>query len=129
MGREVRRVPPGWEHPRDERGDYVPLYDGADLARDVEEYEAVEPEWRPDPARYMPAWNADEATAWCVYETVTEGTPASPVFDEPEALLRWLVEEAGYSSEAAARFLVDGWAPSFVVRGGVFLDGIEDKAR
>ena len=29
MGREVRRVSPNWEHPKDERGAYVPLFDGA----------------------------------------------------------------------------------------------------
>ncbi len=27
MGREVRRVPPGWEHPRDRNGKYIPMHD------------------------------------------------------------------------------------------------------
>lgn len=27
MGREIRRVPKGWEHPRDERGNYQPMFD------------------------------------------------------------------------------------------------------
>lgn len=26
MGREVRRVPENWEHPRNEKGDYIPLF-------------------------------------------------------------------------------------------------------
>jgi len=28
MGREVRRVPPDWQHPKDERGHYIPLLGG-----------------------------------------------------------------------------------------------------
>lgn len=28
--REIRRVPPGFEHPRDEQGNFIPLYDGLD---------------------------------------------------------------------------------------------------
>ncbi len=27
MGREIRLAPPGWEHPRDHRGEYVPRFD------------------------------------------------------------------------------------------------------
>lgn len=27
MGREVRRVPQNWEHPKDQHG-YIPLFDG-----------------------------------------------------------------------------------------------------
>ena len=27
MGREVRRVPPTWEHPKDASGEYIPLHD------------------------------------------------------------------------------------------------------
>jgi len=27
MGREIRRVSEGWEHPKDARGNYQPLYD------------------------------------------------------------------------------------------------------
>jgi hypothetical protein len=29
MGREVRMVPPDWQHPKDERGRHVPLLDGS----------------------------------------------------------------------------------------------------
>ena len=27
MGLEIRRVPPGWEHPTDERGEHIPVLD------------------------------------------------------------------------------------------------------
>lgn len=29
MGREVRMVPKDWEHPKDENGHYIPLYEGS----------------------------------------------------------------------------------------------------
>lgn len=35
---------------------------------------------KPDPAHYMPTWTATEQVGWCLYETVTEGTPVTPVF-------------------------------------------------
>lgn len=142
MGREVRRVPSGYEHPRDKRGNYVPLFDGRGYAGDLAYFEAHEAEWRasygddlggetrPDPARYTEAFPLDTATAYCIYETVSEGTPWSPVFDEPEALLHWLVVSAGYEPEAAAKFLVAGWAPSFVgTIGGELRDGIASFGR
>lgn len=50
-------------------------------------------EWdgdRPDPADYMPDWLDAERTHLQMYETTTEGTPISPVFETPEKLARWL---------------------------------------
>ena len=32
MGREVRKVPENWNHPKDEKGSFVPLYSGAGVA-------------------------------------------------------------------------------------------------
>ena len=26
MGREIRRVPANWQHPKDGHGDYIPMY-------------------------------------------------------------------------------------------------------
>lgn len=43
MGREVRRVLPNWEHPKNEHGHYIPLFDGmgyyAAVRRWIEETE------------------------------------------------------------------------------------------
>ncbi len=65
MGREVRLVPPGWEHPRDERGEYIPQFD--------ENY-------RGEDARFQ------------VYENISEGTPVTPAFTTEEELEEYLVE-------------------------------------
>ena len=61
--REVRCVPAGWEHPRDERGRHNPLL----------------PEQMPEPG---------DGVAIMAYETTSEGTPISPAFpDTPEPSL------------------------------------------
>ena len=151
MGREIRKVPKGWEHPKTDRYGkeaYEPLYD--------EDYEAVAAEWlrecilwingeHPDqndatpstqkyfweydcgpPSKedYRPAWTDEERTCIQMYETVSEGTPVSPVFETPEELVEYLVEggdewdrsrgTGGRSREAAEAFVKGGWAPSGV---------------
>jgi hypothetical protein len=66
----------------------------------------------PDPEYHRTRkWTPEEATAYQVYSTVSEGTPVSPVFETTEALQQWLVEQ-GHSEHAAARFIETGWAPS-----------------
>ena len=133
MGREIRRVPPDWEHPKDERGHYKALYDN--------DYESAAQVWEKEYAEFMalsPAerqdkygcahywdydnppnselyreekWTPEEATAYQIYETVSEGTPVSPVFSDLDLLKQWLVDQ-GYSEKAAKEFANIGWVPS-----------------
>jgi hypothetical protein len=49
-----------------------------------------------------------------VWETITEGSPISPVFRTPEALASWLVAKKGYTPEAAKGFAGAGWCPSMM---------------
>ena len=116
MGREVRRVPPDWKHPRRGRN-YVPLFEGPWEAaaerwdRDAAQFAKGKwhdgdplpdsaagltyAEWdgeRPKREDYMPTWSAEETTHWQMYETTTEGTPLSPVMPTPEALAHWLAD-------------------------------------
>lgn len=122
MGREVRRVPADWEHPK-KNGRYEPLYDGsytkrarqwlddarawddgthADLVRDPE-LKARMPffwEWDggpPDPEDYMPDWPEERRTHLQMYENTSEGTPISPVMSTPEELARWLADNRASS--------------------------------
>ena len=112
MGRELRRIPRNWEHARNERGDYMPLKDGLNLALREWEAEAVKwaegiipekqkypsmsfEEWygeKPNPQDYMPDWPEAERTQWQMYETSTEGTPISPPMESAEALAHWLAD-------------------------------------
>jgi hypothetical protein len=46
---------------------------------------------KPDPADYMPVFGVPEAElGWCLYETVSEGTPTTPVFATAEELIEHL---------------------------------------
>jgi hypothetical protein len=117
MGREIRRVPPNWEHPKDERGNYKALYDQdfnsaarewldgciawengthEDLIKDPELKKKYPYYWQlnddpPDEEYYRPAFT-EEPTWYQVYETVSEGTPVTPPFATKEELINYLVE-------------------------------------
>ena len=59
MGREVRRVPKDWEHPKHECGpsvgNHIPLHDGS--------YEAIAREWEEECAKWCTGWRPDCADA------------------------------------------------------------------
>lgn len=66
------------------------------------------------------AWEREDPPAgegWQLWETVSEGSPISPVFADAEGLAQWLVHDAGRlgrvsSIEVARRFVGVGWAPT-----------------
>jgi len=127
IGREIRRVPPGWEHPRDERGSYIPLFDRSAGTLGQIDQELPEELLAADPPPVMPGWAPEEAPCYQIYENVTEGTPVSPVFDSMDRMRDWLVGQ-GYTRRAAEGFCRHGRAPSLVVADGqVYLD-IESAA-
>lgn len=76
------------------------------------------------------AWYDDErydppaGEGWQVWETVTEGSPISPVFADADGVYRWLLQQ-GYSQPAALAFVDAQWAPSMVMVDGEVKDGIE----
>lgn len=115
MGREIRRVPPHWEHPRDD-GKFRPILNQrfADAAAEWKKnYAAWERGERPDYCTgesatlefwewhggppdgretYLP-YDEAEATWFQVYETVSEGTPCTPPFATETELVDHLVAE------------------------------------
>ena len=121
MGREVRMVPPDWEHPKDESGNLIPLhggsfgkkfvswkigkdrwekgfvwgYDEKDWVPKDESCIGTWEEWEgPEPleSKYMPDWPESERTHFQMYETTSEGTPISPPMESQESLTRWLAD-------------------------------------
>lgn len=146
MSREIRRVPPRWEHPRftsehpDVKrypyllGRYVSkharTYEEAlsDEASDRAEYDPKEfngasyeefyGSEKKNPENYMPA--VDEATAWYqVYETVSEGSPVTPPFETTDELINWLVNRGtNYGTPYEERYSIKG-AESLVQDGWV----------
>lgn len=166
MGREVRRVPLDWQHPRiatsgkyewQRPGRCRPVFMARTYREAKVEWDSNNSAWidgthedlvdgttnkgenpsysdwnggPPDPEYYRQReWAAEEATAYQVYETVSEGTPVSPVLPTREALIAWLTSPIpaterypdlsvqGMSREQAERFAGVGCAPSFICDG------------
>ena len=117
MGREVRRVPANWQHPKMNNGRYRPLFDESyreamdrwTKARDLfvqGKDDVGEPlsehakgctfeEWhgnKPDPDYCRPDWTDEDRTHYQMYENTSEGTPISPVFATPEEVARWCAD-------------------------------------
>jgi hypothetical protein len=159
MGREVRRVPASWEHPKDAKGRYVPLRDGygsdlrawneaaekwsrgefPDYAGEEDRMLSFE-EWEgpcPDASEYMPDWPNSERTHIMMYEDTTEGTPISPAFEAAEELAKWLADTGASafggmtaSYEAWLSTINRGFAPSMVISAkGVMHSGVEAIGR
>jgi hypothetical protein len=169
MGREIRRVPAGWEHPTEATHhgqQFKPLYDESfqeaaeqwwqaalawhrrDDAANAEYYAKYPWYWQwggvpPDLDHYRPDWSDDERTHLQIYETVSEGTPCSPVFATAEDLIEWMVQpidrtspynkgadwqcSQGRTREAATAFVNSGGGPSMVILGGKIYDAIDSS--
>lgn len=146
MSREIRRVPVDWQHPRDEKGNYIPMHD--------EDYETASTKWKSEFAAWengthtslekhpelkgtMEFWERDsppdpdvcrpkfigEPTHYQIYEDVSEGTPVSPIFATLEDMKVWLISQ-GFSEYASTEFIRVGWAPSMVFLPGKGISGI-----
>jgi hypothetical protein len=145
MGREVRRVPATWQHPKDQHGSYIPLYPGNQFAQTIIHWREGDAMWSlgfkksystdgsgwelhgevgpysewdgecPDPAEYMPAWPDEFCTHMMMYEDTSEGTPLSPAFETPEELARWLADN-GASAFGNDTASYEAWLR--VCRGG-----------
>ena len=114
-GRELREIPQGWEHPRDENGRYIPLLP-AGYVGDEE----------PVPAdKIMPDAQWRILREIVAYETVSEGTPISPAFpDTPEGrldLLRYCAEHCTTFGDHQAD--AEAWAAILFGDTAVALDG------
>ncbi len=144
MGREVRRVPADWQHPKHWTGGlrgpeerYKPLYPGDQYKPRVDEWDDEcakwKAGWRPDHCTdsvmtyeqfagqrphkddYMPNWHPNLRTHLMMYEDTSEGTPISPAFETPEELARWLADN-GASAFGSDTATYEAWLR--VARGG-----------
>lgn len=137
MGREVRKVPANWEHPKDDRGQFIPLY-GRSFSEKASNWDKEHAKWqegfrsdfaggweekdegdasmsyedyagpRPVESDYMPDWPESERTHFQMYEDTSEGTPISPPMESPETLARWLADN-GASAFAGQKATYEQW--------------------
>lgn len=92
---------------------------------------------KPDPADFLPVWDVPEdELGWCLYETVSEGTPVTPVYPTASALVEHLVtygmdwDQEPMRREAAERLVsMGGSLGSFLVQNGTIYDGAKDLDR
>lgn len=123
MGRELRKVPANWEHPKKDDGSYQPMFNeyyGDRMQKWIENHNQWEAGTHPDLVNgrttkeeypFFAMWDGgppdveyyqtkkyseEELTHIQLYETTSEGTPCSPVFkaDELEKLCEWAAENA-----------------------------------
>lgn len=89
---------------------------------------------RPNPAEYMPVFDQPtEELGWCLYETVSEGTPVTPVFATAEDLIDHLAtvgqdwDQVPMRRSAAEALVRSGSSiGSFLVTGGRLLSSDKD---
>ena len=143
MSREIRRVPPHWEHPKDDRGQYRPMYQKS-YKKAAEEWlsnailwsQGKHPEQKPEytywwewsssppDKEYYAPYEESETTWFQLYEDVSEGTPITPPFETKAELVDYLVEHGDFwkgepwDRKRAEKMVEQGWVPS-----GVFTDG------
>lgn len=81
-------------------------------------------------AEQWKATEPPEGDGWQLWETVSEGSPISPVFGSPEGLARWMSSPA-YTWGAASPMRYEdalwvvhaGWSPTFMVSAGGLVSG------
>jgi hypothetical protein len=70
---------------------------------------------------------------WQIWETVTEGSPKTPVFATPEALARYCTSHCIMDPLSYARALKwiteSGWAPTAIASDGIVEDGVAFYSR
>lgn len=89
---------------------------------------------RPDPNDYMPVFDVPAGElGWCLYQTVSEGTPVTPVFATADELVEHLAtvgqdwDQVPMRREAAETLVSQGYSlGSFVVTGSTLLKSDTD---
>jgi hypothetical protein len=112
------------EHPRQ----LEPDYDATAYPKTIRGY-SEQFEKFPNLDYYRPEWDEADCTAYQIYETVSEGTPVSPVFQTEQEIIDWLVSQ-GLSLNSATQFVKTKWAPSMLMAvnpdgTGTFATGID----
>jgi len=130
MGRQVRMVPPGWQHPKNSDGRYIPLLKGSFAQADAdwnEGYAAWQrgeienygsgPKWKP---KCESALACDSYTEWSGARPSPDGY--MPAFPEGTATMLMMYEDTSEGTpispafetpEALARWLADNNASAF----------------
>lgn len=131
MGREIRRVPLDWEHPKDVNGNYIPHYD-QDLDSAKSSYNPDDGESFYEESYRLRKWDEQEAVGYQLYESTSEGTPLSPVFETTDDLIEYITNDGDFwgnvwSKSSCDSLLKYGSAPTLLVANGILLSPHEQR--
>ena len=144
MGREVMRVPAGFDWPigRIWPGKMLSIcgdmerYIAKDLSMEdrcklCHKYAALAGYGIGSHCPELPFQDPPKGDWFQVWETTSEGSPISPAFEKPEELARWLADNnaSAFGSQGATydqwlKFIGVGWAPSAASCGGALQSGV-----
>lgn len=121
MGREVKRVSLDFDWPLNtiwvgymwpDRKIYAP--------------NLTEDQWEKLTNKYYKFVHIDppEGEGYQLWETVSEGSPISPVFPDEQSFKNYLIGK-GYSEKAVDNFIKEGWAPSGIFNSRGYKANIE----
>lgn len=74
---------------------------------------------------WEPTMEPPEGEGWQVWETVSDGSPVSPVFATSDQLIEWMMTTGGHSRKAAEAFIEQKYAPSMIISGNRVAVGID----
>lgn len=105
-----------------------PTCHGEGVLEEFEGQKAERDAWNEAPNEEPPT-----GEGWQLWETVSEGSPISPVFATPEELATWMTgpdyakwrHGGELSYDSALKFVHAGWSPSFVMSAQGFQSGEE----
>ena len=151
MSQEIRRVPPNWEHPVDDNGQYKPIMGSSykqhlewwqeekthwdagdhyyqrrapDEAAQYSSYEEFQEPPDPEDTSYWPVFD-EEPTWYQLYQTISEGTPLTPPFPTKQELADHMVRTGYGTREQVTAFVDAEWAPTFAAIDGEFYRSTE----
>lgn len=131
MGREIRRVPANWRHPLYESPyhglTFKPLLN-MNFADHLKEWQDGKAQWdaqthpnfttdyswedyfgeAPSAETFVPYDPGAEQPWYQMYETVSEGTPCTPAFADPEDLIYYL---SAFGEFQGSLYLPERWTP------------------
>ena len=129
MGREIRMVPAGWQHPKNDKGNYIPLLKGSFAQADADWNEGYAAWQRGEVENYGdgPKWKPKPTdTESTTYTEWAGGRPSPddymPVFPEGTATMLCMYEDTSEGTpispafatpEELARWLADTGASAF----------------
>lgn len=152
MGREIRKVPSNWEHPKNRSGNYQPMYEtfyedaAQEWIKNFNEFipsEFIKYYWEnelPPDEEYCVPYRKEDAIWFQVYETVSEGTPVTPPFETEQQLIDHLCtygesligkyNSGPFSREIAEKFVLKNkWVMSGLMSGGEIIMGINTVSK